>query len=251
MALADRPWLRRGVGVCLVWHIVAVSVAPFAVIVGPREEPPGGGPPRPGSPATVATSPTGAATSDAASVPAASLPERHQPAIVRLEKNVFRWYLNALYLNHGYSFFAPDPGPSLVMEYEVQRKDGSTIRRGRLPDVERHWPRLLYHRYFMLTSQNLELMIQAEARGKAPAGSTRTLGHAIARQLTKRYHGDRTILRLFLHRLLWPEEVLAGKSPNAPDTYLPSGELTDVPSAAGGPKPVPARDMIPAEEVQP
>jgi hypothetical protein len=58
-------------------------------------------------------------------------------------------YAEALYLNHGYHFFAPEPGESTLLAYEAERKDGTVVR-GRIPD-RATWPRLLYHRYFMLT----------------------------------------------------------------------------------------------------
>lgn len=55
-----------------------------------------------------------------------------------------------LYLSHGYRFFAPDPGPSHLLVYRLHYPDGRVLER-RLPDPQRHWPRLLYHRWFMLS----------------------------------------------------------------------------------------------------
>ncbi len=58
-----------------------------------------------------------------------------------------------LYLGHGYRFFAPDPGPSHLVEYEIVGEDGKLIK-GIFPsrDDENHaFPRLLYHRWFMLS----------------------------------------------------------------------------------------------------
>lgn len=63
---------------------------------------------------------------------------------------VMQPYLSALYLDHGYKFFAPDPGPSHVLSYELQMADGSK-RTGTLPSRSDHWPRLWYHRHFMLS----------------------------------------------------------------------------------------------------
>lgn len=59
-------------------------------------------------------------------------------------------YLEALYLNHGWHFFAPDPGPSTLVGYEAKTASGETIT-GRIPDKQQMQPRLLYHRHFMLT----------------------------------------------------------------------------------------------------
>jgi len=240
LGLAGRPWLRRLIGAGLVLHLTAVAVAPLSVLVVPREEPPGGGPLRPGAENTGPGAENGPA----------DLPDAHKPAIDWLEEYVFRPYLDLLYLNHGYSFFAPEPGPSYVIEYEVRRKDGS-VERGRLPDIEKHRPRLMYHRYFMLATQNFGLMMDAEARGKITADSTNTLARAIAREVTRRYEGEYGVLRLLTHRLLWPEEVLAGKSPSAPDTFLPGGQIVHPPSAEEVPAANGPADATRPEEVTP
>jgi hypothetical protein len=220
-ALSHRPWLRRLIGLLILWHILAVTVAPFAVVVsrfGPRFEPPSGGPPRPG------------VAEDAMATESTAKPSRDEggslPVILRCAE-VAQPYLDVLYINHGYSFFAPEPGASDIMQYEVKRPNGTTVR-GRLPDIRRHGPRLLYHRYFMLASQSFELE-QAITRLAGP-GSTSTLAYAIARHLMEVHGGDECTLRLFRHRLLWPEEVLQGKSPAAPDTYMEVGAVTYPPT---------------------
>ena len=64
--------------------------------------------------------------------------------------DVFRPYINAADLNHGYRFFAPDPGSSHIVDYHLEFADGTT-RDGRFPNLDEQWPRLLYHRYFMLS----------------------------------------------------------------------------------------------------
>lgn len=61
-------------------------------------------------------------------------------------------YNEALFLNHGYHFFAPDPGASTLISYSVPRDNDAPVV-GRFPDVSIR-PRLLYHRYFML-AENL------------------------------------------------------------------------------------------------
>lgn len=63
---------------------------------------------------------------------------------------LFQPYLQAAYLNHGYHFFAPEPGPSHLVRYELQLSDGS-VKHGKFPDGHEHQPRLFYHRHFMLT----------------------------------------------------------------------------------------------------
>jgi hypothetical protein len=69
-------------------------------------------------------------------------------------KSPMRWYLDALYLNQGHSFFAPDVGPGHLIQYECFDVNGKSIERGELPSRKENWPRLLYHRYFMLADQS-------------------------------------------------------------------------------------------------
>lgn len=70
----------------------------------------------------------------------------------RLQQSGWEWgqyYLECLYLNHGWHFFAPDPGPSHLLTFEWTDSSGQTS--------ELTWPnrdiqpRLLYHRHLMLT----------------------------------------------------------------------------------------------------
>lgn len=65
----------------------------------------------------------------------------------------FAHYQTLLYLNHGYRFFAPNPGPASVVIYELEFADGSR-REALFPDrsaINRDYPRLMYHRWFMLS----------------------------------------------------------------------------------------------------
>ncbi len=58
-------------------------------------------------------------------------------------------YSQFMYLDHGYAFFAPDPGPSHYFIAEVQPATGEK-QQLKFPDLAQQWPRLLYHRHFML-----------------------------------------------------------------------------------------------------
>jgi hypothetical protein len=81
------------------------------------------------------------------------------PPTSELSRNiaaVFQPYLQATYLNHGYRFFAPDPGPGQLVRCELRMPDG-TIRSETFPDRERYSPRLLYHRYLILAAYLNEL----------------------------------------------------------------------------------------------
>lgn len=63
-----------------------------------------------------------------------------------------RWmapYVEFFYWDHGYFFFAPNPGPNHLLEATRSDSDRTSSSR-RWPDRQRHWPRLDYHRHFML-----------------------------------------------------------------------------------------------------
>ncbi len=59
-------------------------------------------------------------------------------------------YSQFLYIDRGYAFFAPDPGPSHLVQAAITARDGETSET-LIPDLQQHWPRLLYHRHFMMT----------------------------------------------------------------------------------------------------
>ena len=64
-----------------------------------------------------------------------------------------RHFAEAIYTDRGYAFFAPDPGPSHLIQAAITttRGEQSTTAEWMIPDLDRHWPRLLYHRHFMLS----------------------------------------------------------------------------------------------------
>jgi hypothetical protein len=72
------------------------------------------------------------------------------PAVDPL-RSVFLPYIQSLYLDHGYAFFAPDPGPSHLVEFRLNFAEERPAKTGRFPSIREHYPRLLYHRHFMLS----------------------------------------------------------------------------------------------------
>jgi hypothetical protein len=60
-----------------------------------------------------------------------------------------RGYSQFMYFDRGYAFFAPDPGPSHLIQAAVTGADGQTTE-SLYPDLNHQWPRLNYHRHFML-----------------------------------------------------------------------------------------------------
>ena len=74
----------------------------------------------------------------------------------------------ALYLNHGYRFFAPNPGPTHVVVYEIETADGQK-KRGHFPDRDNTSPRLLYHRWFMLSESVFREFLPLSEKLSIPA----------------------------------------------------------------------------------
>ena len=140
-------------------------------------------------------------------------------------------YLRAGYLNHGYRFFAPNPGPSHLVRYEIDLKSGGQID-GKFPDADEQFPRLLYHRFFMVseTAFNLaEPVFQQPTPGsiseleqtefdkqKAAADS---LAQSIARRLAQDYDAKNIRLFLVTHEIPFPNDVLAGQKLDDPALF--------------------------------
>ena len=61
----------------------------------------------------------------------------------------FRPLVGAMSLSHGYRFFAPNPGPGHSIRWTMVTAGGYDLK-GIIPDTETDWPRLLYHRRFMI-----------------------------------------------------------------------------------------------------
>jgi len=113
-------------------------------------------------------------------------------------------YLDAAYLNHGYHFFAPEPGPSHLIRYELERADGTT-KRGFFPDRQQHWPRLLYHRHFMLSEH-----LNALAESGASQEQIDVCIASFARHLLNEHDAQTVRLYLMRHLLPRPDEVMSG-----------------------------------------
>ena len=127
--------------------------------------------------------------------------------IVRSGWTLASRYLQALYLNHGFHFFAPDPGGSTLVRYTVELTDGTT-RGDQIPN-RKIWPRLLYHRHFMLT----------EFLGNGPEEFKPYVERALARNLCRTTGAQRVSLFLVSHDTISIEGILAGKSINDSASY--------------------------------
>ncbi|MCI0332663.1 MAG: hypothetical protein L0228_05515 [Planctomycetes bacterium] len=82
---------------------------------------------------------------------ALSIPTSSQLVMDAAQHRPMQWYLDALYMNQGHSFFAPEVGPGHLIRYELFDQSGQVMEKGEFPKDE--WPRLRYHRHFMLADQ--------------------------------------------------------------------------------------------------
>ncbi|MDH3716829.1 MAG: hypothetical protein OES79_01790 [Planctomycetota bacterium] len=149
-------------------------------------------------------------------------------------------YLQAGNVSHGYAFFAPDPGPSHLLRYEIVLADGRT-ETGQLPDVNQHWPRLLYHRHFMLSEQLASMAVPAEEPPRPSQtddariieqwkadyvgwmiARARFLDRATsyARHLLKAYDAREVRLHLVRHELLSAADVQRGRKLTEKQLYI-------------------------------
>ncbi|MEX2560570.1 MAG: hypothetical protein WD403_11685 [Pirellulales bacterium] len=151
-------------------------------------------------------------------------------------RGVYRPYLQAAYLDHGYKFFAPDPGPSHLIRYELEFGDGRRVE-GMMPDRREHWPRLLYHRHFMLTETIPSPLLSPVWNPDAPweeqtlSAPQQAYVRAYAAHLLEQYGAERVTLHLIQHRLADPPEVLDGIKLDDSSLYLtrPLGSFTRSP----------------------
>lgn len=171
--------------------------------------------------------------------------------------SIFDPYLKAAFLSHGYRFFAPNPGPSHLVRYEVLFSDGR-VENHQFPSTSGQWPRLYYHRHFMVAEQVNQLAevptseeFEAQMKEREDlANEIRDAGNGLlARQIRDdmlaerqaferqtqlkdgllggmaqyflRFHGGESI-RIFSvrHPIPSPIEVESGFQLDTPDSYL-------------------------------
>jgi hypothetical protein len=135
--------------------------------------------------------------------------------LVRSVWTLFQPYLQVLYLNHGYHYFAPEPSQSTLLAFVAERGDGTVVR-GRIPSREIQ-PRLLYHRHFMLTEQMTT----------APPDLQERWYGSYARHIGHKYDARRVSLTRVTHFLPTMEMVRDGIQLDDPRSYeeQPLGEF--------------------------
>ena len=128
--------------------------------------------------------------------------------------SVFRPYLRMGFLDNGYRFFAPEPGPAHLIRYDLKLADGSEVN-GVFPSIDQQWPRLLYHRHFMLSEfvNTLDGQEQAELRD--------AMVKSFARHLVQANQAEEVSLYLRRHLIAPPLEVAQGAKLDDPRSYPP------------------------------
>ena len=138
-------------------------------------------------------------------------------------RRVYSPYIEAAYLDNAYKFFAPDPGPSHLIRWTAVMPDGSR-RQGLLPDRQQHWPRLFYHRHFML-SEFLAGQPDPNWDPDTPwerlpnSELQRLLARSFARHLLYKLGAQSVTLELIEHALPNPEQVQQGLRLDDPSLY--------------------------------
>ena len=135
-------------------------------------------------------------------------------------------YANAMFLNHGYAFFAPNAGPSHLVEYEVEFKNGEKTTQ-RFPDLESQWPRLFYHRHLMLAEWLHSTFPPATTPAWVPAEEKELrqeiydrVESSFREHLRHQYDAQQVTLWRLEHQLIAPEEYLQGQRDlHAPQLY--------------------------------
>lgn len=201
--VTTRAWSRRArvvASLLIAVHIAAVFIAPFTF----------------------------------ASTPAPGVSDGSPAALAAM-----RWfhpYIEAMFLQHGYAFFAPDPGPSHLFRVKLEFADGRPAEEWRFPDLQRHRPRLLYHRHFMLSerlwvghvpsvappglSENIEELMQWRRSRESYETYYHTLRDSYLQHLIHRRGAAKGVLARVEHRLAGVDEIRERRRRlNAPESY--------------------------------
>ena len=159
----------------------------------------------------------------------------------------FQGYGEFLYLDRGYAFFAPDPVPSHLIEGVVVDENGQQLSQHKFPDLEKHWPRLLYHRHFMLAEFLNDSYIQPSPPPNLPPENTAEfirvrqryvgLRKSIIDHLQHVHDGKTVQIRRLEHLIPDHLEFLGGVTLDNPDLML---QLLDTPTVVAEDIPAPA-----------
>ena len=156
--------------------------------------------------------------------------------------NTLRPYIDIAFLNHGYAFFAPNPGPSHLVRARIEFDDGRPPIEETFPDLDTQWPRLLYHRHFMLSEQltaryqppQLPQEISREPELAEQWQTARRMyelkWRSFVEHLAAKHNAPYVTLTRVQHRMIDIFEVgEQHKRLDAPDTYYDLREDGDIP----------------------
>ncbi len=166
--------------------------------------------------------------------PLAGPPPASELAVAALQP--MRPLVGGLFLGHGYRFFAPNPGPGHSIQWTMLMADGST-HQGSIPDRHADWPRLLYHRRFMISEKIAAFVPPPDAPAdvrQQSRGEWQPLVKDVAGQLLHRHGGAQVTLQMTEHYLPTPEEVI--RSEQGGDVVTPLGTY-----ALAGASPTPVK----------
>ncbi len=181
------------------------------------------------------------------------------PAALPIRANLAP-YVEFAYLNHGYFFFAPNPGPSHLLECQLTTSSCDQSRL-RLPDRRAQWPRLLYHRHFMLAEFLHQLHVppitaQVEATTpdkdllaawKIERSRFEMVRDSMIKHLKTRYGAQSAEISRLEHRLPNDIEVFRDKIQLSDErlyAVLPDAPLDTLPTS---PQPIAPQPMAPLQ----
>jgi hypothetical protein len=160
-------------------------------------------------------------------------------------------YVEFMYLSHGYAFFAPNPGPAHLLQARFSSDPSSAMETS--PSKQNQWtsnaeqrifpdrsldrPRLLYHRYFMLSEfyHNLFAPVQLTEQDqqdqllmeqwRQDRQLYEQLQDSVIRSVKAKYAKEQVQLRRIEHALPVQEQIFGeGKKLTDPSFYV---ELSD------------------------
>lgn len=202
-----RPWLRGVLSLAILWHVLAVFVAPWALQYRPGFHP--DVPPR-----DILSEKEFADWQNPRVGMTAKIDSKARPLVAPLAR-WFRPYLNLTYLNHGYDFFTPNPTGSFLIGCVAFDDQGNEIAKETYPDIKTQYPRLYYHRHLMLAAQGSEFRDN--------------WSNLYGQHLIKKHNAARVVLTLAYHRVMPPKQVLDGTVIDASTTYDERDSVTVYP----------------------
>ncbi len=155
-------------------------------------------------------------------------------------RNALAPYIEFAYLHHGYFFFAPEPGSSHLMDCRLTLQDGKQVA-VMIPDKKKQWPRLLYHRHFML-SEFLHQLHEVQAFDVFAQVRTSMCDHMVAK-----YNAKSVEIGRVEHILPGQDEYFRQRTPlDSPTLYVTLPDVVLEPNfSPPGNRPPPLRPALP------